>query len=243
MASKTTNRFSPEVRTRAVRLVFEHEKDHSSRWATVTSIAAKIGCTAQQVIVNIFHQMSCCQTHSIPFSVVLWCRRDSVKIFCEPFLSRKSKHFAPALSAFKRPRHLVTFSKCWIADRASGVLLYRANGLLDRARLSPPAPERKPIGERPQPLSGQGLPPYPRTLDVGRRSRNHRSQRDRSIEYVLRWIDWAQSQSLPPLPAALALGGGRPPSWARCGLLCFAPPATGLRDDKDGLRSGPLSTP
>jgi hypothetical protein len=231
------------VRTRAVRLVFEHEKDHSSRWATVTSIAAKIGCTAQQVIVNIFHQMSCCQTHSIPFSVVLWCRRDSVKIFCEPFLSRKSKHFAPALSAFKRPRHLVTFSKCWIADRASGVLLYRANGLLDRARLSPPAPERKPIGERPQPLSGQGLPPYPRTLDVGRRSRNHRSQRDRSIEYVVRWIDWAQSQSLPPLPAALALGGGRPPSWARCGLLCFAPPATGLRDDKDGLRSGPLSTP
>src|SRR6202034_3122968 len=34
------------------------------------------------------------------------------------------------------------------------------------------------------------------------------------------------------LSTALALGGGRPPSWARCGLLCFAPPATGLRDDK-----------
>ena len=29
--------------------VFDHEKDHPSRWATVTSIAAKIGCTAQSL--------------------------------------------------------------------------------------------------------------------------------------------------------------------------------------------------
>jgi transposase len=47
MTSKTTNKFSPEVRARAVRMVLDHEDEHASRWATVSSIAAKIGCTAQ----------------------------------------------------------------------------------------------------------------------------------------------------------------------------------------------------
>jgi transposase len=47
MTKKTSNRYSPEVRQRAVRMVLEHGGDHASQWAAIGSIAAKIGCTTE----------------------------------------------------------------------------------------------------------------------------------------------------------------------------------------------------
>ena len=45
-----SNKFSPEVRERAIRLVLEHRDQHPSSWAAVTSIAGKIGCTPQTLL-------------------------------------------------------------------------------------------------------------------------------------------------------------------------------------------------
>ena len=47
MTKKTSARYSPEVRARAVRMVLEHQSDYPSQWAAMTSIASKIGCTAE----------------------------------------------------------------------------------------------------------------------------------------------------------------------------------------------------
>ncbi len=45
--SKKSNKFSPEVRERAVRMVQEHRGEYPSLWAAIESIAPKIGCVPQ----------------------------------------------------------------------------------------------------------------------------------------------------------------------------------------------------
>ena len=44
---KTSARYAPEVRERAVRMVSDHSEAHGSPWAAIVSIAPKIGCTAE----------------------------------------------------------------------------------------------------------------------------------------------------------------------------------------------------
>ena len=42
-----SNKFSPDVRERSVRMVLEHRGEYPSLWAAVESFAPKIGCVPQ----------------------------------------------------------------------------------------------------------------------------------------------------------------------------------------------------
>jgi transposase-like protein len=46
-SKSTSKKFSPEVRERAVRMVFEYQDEYESQWAAMASIAEKIGCTTE----------------------------------------------------------------------------------------------------------------------------------------------------------------------------------------------------
>ncbi len=47
---RKSTKFSPEVRERAVRMVFEHRAEYESQWTAIVSIAGKIGCNAQTLL-------------------------------------------------------------------------------------------------------------------------------------------------------------------------------------------------
>ena len=44
-----STKFSPEVRERAVRMVFDAKDQYESQWAAIVSIAGKIGCTPESL--------------------------------------------------------------------------------------------------------------------------------------------------------------------------------------------------
>ena len=44
-----TVRFTLSVRERAIRMVFEHEREYPSQWQAILSLAPKFGCTAEGI--------------------------------------------------------------------------------------------------------------------------------------------------------------------------------------------------
>jgi transposase len=44
---KTSPKYSPELRERAVRMVSDHAGEYPSQWAAIEAIAGKLGCTPE----------------------------------------------------------------------------------------------------------------------------------------------------------------------------------------------------
>ena len=47
--TKGTPPYSPEVRERAIRMVFEHRSEYASQYEAIRSIAEKIGCSGESL--------------------------------------------------------------------------------------------------------------------------------------------------------------------------------------------------
>ena len=45
----TTSKLSPEVRERAIRMVFDHTPEHASQWAAIRSVGEKLGIRTESL--------------------------------------------------------------------------------------------------------------------------------------------------------------------------------------------------
>jgi transposase len=68
-------KYSPEVRERAVRLVFEQQQEYESQWAAIASVAEKIGCTAE----TLRKWVRAAERQQIPGEQALTAERERVK--------------------------------------------------------------------------------------------------------------------------------------------------------------------
>lgn len=68
-------RYSPEVRERVVRLVFEQQNEYESQWAAIVSVSEKIGCTAETLL----KRVRAAERQQIPEQQALDAERERVK--------------------------------------------------------------------------------------------------------------------------------------------------------------------
>lgn len=124
--SKTPNKFSPEVRERAVRMVLEHRDDYPSHWAAVVSVSQKIGCARATL-----HDW-------IKKAEIKSGKRDGIPDGVSQHmkaLEREVRELRPANEILRRRRHILRRRSP--AASSNGDFLYRGTqaGLRGRANL------------------------------------------------------------------------------------------------------------
>ena len=99
-----SNRYSPEVRERAVRMVAEHRDEYPSEWAAFTSIAGKLGMT--------------------PETLRVWVRRAQIDDGVRPGLStderKKLKDLEKEVKELRRANEILKDASIFFATELDG---------------------------------------------------------------------------------------------------------------------------
>lgn len=102
-----TNKFSPEVRERAVRMVQEHRGDYPSLWSAVESIAPKIGC--------------------VPQTLLEWVKRADVDAGVRPGVStadaQRVKELEREVKELRRANEILKVASAFFAQAVNGQLI------------------------------------------------------------------------------------------------------------------------